>query len=376
MTTKITLPDGTICGTGPTCQRHAGSWNPAIKLDKAMETNTFAKPKENDVENFYGDKVVPPVTKTAAKKTTKAKKAYVVDPAVAAAKEEALKKLHDELQGQVSDLQYDANWKNMLDTMSQFHNYSYGNNLIIRLQNPNATRVAGYNKWKDLGRQVKKGETALRVFAPIVKTAIKKDSAGNPVIGPDGKPVKNTWSEGFTTVPVFDISQTEGKELPSMPILSETPPDGFITDMENAAKSYGYTVEYRDDSGQGEGYTSQANKLIVVSSKLNEGQRASVLAHELGHVAAGHVERQDEYHTGHNGQRSSMEVEAESISYVLCRANGMTPNVGTQSKTYVAGWAKRNTDPEIVKNSADKVSKTVKSLLEKNKWKNAVDLYS
>ena len=108
----------------------------------------------------------------------------------------------------------------------------------------------------------------------------------------------------------------------------------------------------------------------MIKQGLTPGSTARVLAHELGHIAAGHVERGGEYHVGPGGERGQMEVEADSISYAMLRANGMSPEVGRANATYVSGWSKR--DPAAVKAAATTVSKSVKSLFESTKWRNAV----
>lgn len=115
--------------------------------------------------------------------------------------------------------------------------------------------------------------------------------------------------------------------------------------------------------GGAEGFTTaDGSKRVVVDSGLSAGSRASVLAHELGHIKAGHLDRVDEYHAGHGGSRGAMEVEAESISFVLCRHAGMkTP--GETASTYVKGWERTVRDQEQVKNSAQTVAKAVKEVL-------------
>ena len=360
-----TFPDGTVCRTGPTCHLHAGLWNPGAKLNEAFDTNTFSPPKVAEVNGFFGDKVI------SAKPTPKkrlSKEEWL------AKKKEELAGYHEELEEQIENLKNDANWKNYLDSMSKFHTYSFGNQLLIMMQKPDATRVAGFNKWKELGRSVKKGESSsISILAPKMAGVERKDANGNLMRDAQGKIIKTQRCIGFTGVKVFDISQTEGDALPSLPKLSETPPAGFKEDMESAVQSYGYTVEYNKDSGRGEGFTSKTTKKVVINEALNDGQKASVLAHELGHIAAGHMDRTD-YHTGHGGGRSTMEVEAESISYVLCRSNGMTPNVGTESKSYVAGWSRINVDKDVIKQSGEKVANVVSELLKKHSWRNAIDL--
>lgn len=365
MITK-TFPNGETCRTGPTCHRHALLWNPAAKMEKAFNATAVDTPKPAEVNGFFGTEVVEAKkseTKTAAKPKL-SKEEY------AAQKKDKIEGLQKELQDQVANLHNDEQWSNYLNSVTKFHRYSFNNQMLISMQKKDSTRVAGFNKWKEMGRNVKRGEKALTILAPKIINIDRTDKNGKPVYGADGKVIKDKRVIGFTGASVFDVSQTEGKELPPRPTLSETPPEGLQEDLENAVKSYGYTISYEDDAGPGEGYTSKTDKKVVIKKSLNPGQRASVTAHELGHIAAGHMDR-DDYHTGAGGHRGTMEVEAESISYVILRANGMSTAVGTESKGYVSGWAKVQRDPDTVEKSAQKVSTTVKQLLSDLKWKNA-----
>ena len=274
--------------------------------------------------------------------------------------DDKLAALQGEIAGHVEALADDEKWHAYLDAMSQFHRYSFGNQMLIALQTGGrATRVAGFNKWKELDRSVIKGEKGIAILAPKMIRKAAEDSNGKPVIGADGKPVKRQQCVGFTTATVFDISQTEGKDLPDDGMtLTETPPEGFKADLEKAITDSGYTVSYEDIRGGARGYTSPMEKKVVIQAGMTPANEVSTLAHELGHIKAGHTERTDEYHTGDGGERRSMEVEADSISYVLCRSNGMTPQVGAKTGRYVAGWG--GAGPEAVKASAEVVQKTVK----------------
>jgi len=352
--------------------KKAGQWVPCpatiectLKGSKHISAETYKNLKEG--KGFSSADSV--FEATEANKQQKAKKEKFDKEAWLEQKEAKLKVLHEELQDQISNLDNDEDWKNYLNTMSKFHRYSWGNQLLIRVQKPEATKVAGFNKWKELDRNVKKGEKGLSILAPSMINTDVLDSNGNKVMGKDGKPLKEKKIVGYRAVSVFDISQTEGKDLPTPKKLTETPPEGFKEDIENAIKSSGYTLEYKALPPGLDGSTNPTNKVVTISSSLNEGQTASVLAHELGHIAAGHTERKD-YHTGHGGQRGAMEVEAESIAYVLCRSNGMSTAAGTESSTYVAGWAKVQKEEDTVKKSAEKVAKVVGQLLSKSKWRN------
>lgn len=202
----------------------------------------------------------------------------------------------------------------------------------------------------------------------IRKTA--EDSNGKPIIGADGKPSKRQQCVGFTTATVFDISPTDGKPLPeSGAELTETPPDGFQDDIEKAITDSGYTVSYEEIPGSAHGYTAPGEKRVVIQAAMTPANTVQTLAQELGHIKAGHTERTDEYHSGAGGERGSMEVEADSVSYVLLRANGMSTQVGAKTGRYGAGWG--GAGPEAVKASAEVVQKTVKDLLANNSWRKA-----
>lgn len=285
--------------------------------------------------------------------------------------DEKLAALQGEIAGHVAALADDQNWHDYLDAMSQFHRYSLNNQMLIALQTGGrATRVAGFNKWKELDRSVMKGEKGISILAPKTIRKGAEDSNGKPIIGADGKQAKVSRCIGFTTATVFDISQTDGKPLPeSGTELHEIPPDGFKEDLERAITDSGYTVSYEDIPGSASGYASPTDRKVVIQAGMTPANEVSTLAHELGHIKAGHTERTDEYHNGDGGQRGNMEVEADSVSYVLLRANGMSPQVGAKTGRYVAGWG--GSRPEAVKASAEIVQKTVKDLLATGGFRNA-----
>lgn len=290
---------------------------------------------------------------------------------------ERLDGYRDELQARVSALAEDENWNHYLKSMSKFRNYSWNNQILIDMQTQGkATRVAGYKTWESLGRHPRRGEKAIAINAFGKKKITKTDKNGDEVIGPDGKPVKTEISI-FFGVGVFDIAQTEGEELPtSHREMASTPPAGLSDDIESAIKAKGFTVEYVDSLGgtvRGATSTDPTDKTVKILNSMSDAEKTKTLAHELFHIASGHLERADEYHTGHGGQRNSMEVEAESGAYVLLRANGMDEHAES-SASYVAGWAgvrTGNDREKMVATAAESVAKTTKSLLDDFEWRNA-----
>ncbi|MBN9214657.1 MAG: ImmA/IrrE family metallo-endopeptidase [Microbacterium sp.] len=279
--------------------------------------------------------------------------------------EEKIDAMKEELAAGVAELANDENWLRHLDVMRQFHQYSFQNQILISIQRPNATRVAGFKVWKGLGRNVMKGEKGIAILAPKVINRRNKET-GEPELDANGKPIRAVV--GFTSATVFDVSQTDGDALPEVyQELSEEPPAGYIDDLEAAITANGYRVEYRKTGSAALGFTRPNEKLVVIDPDLSPGTRATTLAHELGHIECGHMDRLDEYHTGHGGCRGEMEVQAESFSYVLSQMNGMKTNLRPASE-YVAGWGSHNTD--ALRKVGDTLQKAVKGAVGRVKWQN------
>lgn len=283
--------------------------------------------------------------------------------------EEKLEAFRAELDSRIASLGEDEHWQSYLHTMSKFHRYSMANQILIQAQRPGASLVAGFNRWKEMGRHVIKGERAISIYAPRTVRQYDEDENGKRVVGEDGKAKASTKVVGFTTASVFDVSQTDGDPLPTAHApITEEPPAGFKDDLESAVRSSGYEVEYSDSIAQ-DGLTDPTSKKVVIATRLSPAMQAATLAHELGHIKAGHLERTAEYHTGHGGQRGHMEIEAESIAYAVCRANGMSKKLGDASGTYISGWA-RSAGQAAVRESAQKVSAVVKEILGAEGWSN------
>jgi hypothetical protein len=224
----------------------------------------------------------------------------------------------------IAELTTSEKWTQYLDVQSKFHRYSPNNVMLILMQNPYATRVAGYNAWKALDRQVLAKESALRILAPM---KYKKDDA------PEGEEAREI--RGFKLVPVFDISQTEGPDLPDIVSkLEGLAPEGVFVKLTEFAQGIGFRVERPEslDSGANGDTTHSEGRIRVVSTN-SEAQQAKTLAHEIGHALLHDpgVEATNEL------ARGLKELEAESTAYVICTALGM--DTSDYSFGYVAGWA-------------------------------------
>ena len=224
----------------------------------------------------------------------------------------------------IADLTTSEKWTQYLDVQSKFYRYSPNNVMLILLQNPYATRVAGYRAWQALDHQVLAKESALRILAPM--TYKKKDA-------PEGESAREI--RGFKLVPVFDISQTEGPDLPDIASkLEGLAPEGVFAKLTEFAQGIGFRVERPEslDSGAN-GDTSHSEGRIRVVSSNSEAQQAKTLAHEIGHALL----HDPAVETTRDLARGLKELEAESAAYVICTALGM--DTSDYSFGYVAGWA-------------------------------------
>lgn len=264
----------------------------------------------------------------------------------------------DEIDAAIERLAAPEAWKAYLDTYAQFHQYSFGNTILALVQFPQATRLASYKRWQELGRKVISGPgSAIYVWAPMTRKVATVDAK----TGEAGEASK-VW--GFRLVPVFDIAQTEGEPLPEVPVkyapVAGDVDPAVITELIAKITDRGFRVQFTELSGSTEGQTEFISKQVLVDAQASPAEQARILAHELAHIALDHGTRIDEYHSGHNGHRGDMEVEAESVAYTVARYYGIPTE--DASFTYIAGWA--HGDAAKVKATANAVSKAVKSLLD------------
>jgi len=226
--------------------------------------------------------------------------------------DDALKELAESLkQGHSEQLvQY-------LTTMSRFHRYSFGNCMMIAMQKPEATHVAGFRCWKQLRRSVKKGEKGIAIFAPLVR---RKKADSPPAEDPDD----DRDVLGFRVVHVFDISQTEGEELPELADRTGDPGDR-LSHLEDVVRRKGIELLY-DEIPSGALGTSAGGKITVLPD-LSPAESFAVLAHELGHELLHRGDRRSET------TKTIRELEAEAVAYVVCRSAGL--ECSTHSSDYI-----------------------------------------
>jgi hypothetical protein len=207
-------------------------------------------------------------------------------------------------------------YKAWLNTVSRFHKYSFGNQILIWCQAPDASSVAGFNTWKSLGRFVKKGEHGIRILAPIVR---KVEQEGKGGIEEVSRPV------GYRTVSVFDIAQTEGEALAELECNATHGGEDLLPLLEMAVTSLNISLTYKSLSGC-DGLSRGG--AIEIEETLNTPSRCGVIAHELAHELLQHSTRHAET------TKQQRELEAESVAYAVLAHFRMNP----QSQFYLATY--------------------------------------
>lgn len=237
-----------------------------------------------------------------------------------------------------------------LSTMSRFHNYSFGNVMAIAMQRPDAVRVAGFHTWKSLGRNVKRGEKAIRILAPLIGRGKSVASDADDADEAEESTAK-PHVYGFRGVCVFDISQTEGKELPAFSRVSGDAGD-VKAKLEAFASKSGIVVEYVEDLGGAEG-VSIGGTIRVLRDKP-DAETVSVLSHELAHeILHKQADRRE------SGAKNRRELEAEAVAFIVGQAIGL--EVGTASADYIRLY---DGNPETLSGSLEAISKAASLILE------------
>lgn len=274
-------------------------------------------------------------------------------------------------------------YKEMLEVMSKFHNYSLNNSILIMIQRPNATMVKGFRQWQELGRNVNKGEKAIKILAPMFKKVEQEkidQVTGKPILDENGKPIteKREVLIGFKNVNVFDIEQTNGKELPSVRdfINRDLQDDKSISKLyhdffQYIEKNTPYSIreEFLND-GVG-GYYRPATNEIVISTNINKNdtQKFRVLIHEFAHAKLHNKE--SEYQ---NIPRGHAEAQAESVAYIVSNYYGLDTN--DVSVGYIATWANDLKLARQALNEVQKVSSQIIDILDDLQREKLIEFYN
>jgi hypothetical protein len=263
------------------------------------------------------------------------------------ARKTELQDIMDRLEQGVKDVFESENYKRYLSVMSTFHKYSINNSLLIMLQKPDASLVAGYQSWLNRKRQVQKGERGIRILAPqnyTIKNEVEvpvKDNSGNVQIGKDGKPVtelKNVESKHtrFVPVSVFDVSQTTGEPLPSLLKVSEL--NGVVPERDYILSSLrtiaGIPISIIPIAGGSKGYYDSAAQLIAIKEGMSDMQTIKTGIHETAHKM---LHNPEEDILAATDTKNMKEVQAESIAYVVADHFGL--DTSDYSFGYIANWS-------------------------------------
>lgn len=242
-----------------------------------------------------------------------------------------LKGLSAHLKEGVKDYFNSDTYKIFLQTMSKFNNYSLNNLFLIVAQKKDASAVASFNAWKKLGRHVQKGQKALKIWAPYQVT--RKDEKGQPVLDKKGQEIKDTR---FRLVPVFDVSQTEGKELPK-PVYELGGTHQDYANLYRAAKetaaAKGVLLEISKEPTEEHGYYSPAENKIVIRAGMSERETLSTIFHEMAHADLHNPKALE----GQKLTRTNKELQAESVAYVVANHYGL--DTSSYSFGYLANWS-------------------------------------
>ena len=289
--------------------------------------------------------------------------------AVYMSEKQKVKEITDKLEAGLKELFESEKYKSYLSTMSKFHNYSFNNTLLIAMQKPEATLVAGYQAWqKNFERHVNKGEKAIRILAPAPYKIKEERDKLDPVTGEmmfdeNGMPQKEETEvtiPAFRAVSVFDVSQTDGKPIPELEVnelLSTV--EGYEDFVQALMNISPVPIAFEDIPGDSKGYFSTAEKRIAVQENMSESQTLKTMVHEVAHSML-HDKEVNQSMDIPVKDRNTKEVEAESVAFTVCQHFGI--DTSDYSFGYIAGWSSGRNMKEL-KSSLDTIRKTASELI-------------
>lgn len=254
--------------------------------------------------------------------------------------------VNEKLEKGLQEIFQSDRYKEMLEVMAKFHNYSLNNSILIMIQRPEATMVRGYRQWQELGRNVNKGEKAIKILAPMFKKIevekIDKNTS-EPILDEKGNPVteKKEVLIGFRNVSVFDIEQTNGKEIPNVrdfinrDLQNDESMSNLYKDFYKYIETntpYSIREEYLED-GVGGYYSPKTNEIVIsTNANKNDTEKFRVLIHEFAHAKLHHMESEFM-----DLPREHKEAQAESVAYIVSNYYGL--DTSDISFGYIATWA-------------------------------------
>ena len=279
-----------------------------------------------------------------------------------------VQEITEKLEQGIKELFESEKYKTYLNTMSKFHNYSFNNTMLIAMQKPDATLVAGFKAWqKNFDRHVKKGEKGIRILAPAPYKIKEERDKIDPVtqellLDKEGNPQKEEVEitiPAFRAVSVFDVAQTDGKPIPELAakeLLSDV--EGY-QDMIRAVEAISpVPIELEEIAGDSKGYYDREAKRIAVQENMSESQTLKTMIHEVAHskLHSKEVEQDEQMRK----DRNTKEVEAESIAYTVCQHFGV--DTSDYSFGYIAGWSSGR-DTKELRASMDTIRRTASELI-------------
>lgn len=276
-----------------------------------------------------------------------------------------IKEITNRLEEGIRDVFESGKYETYLRTMSRFHSYSMNNTILIYMQKPDATHVAGFHSWQQkFNRSVMKGQKGIQILAPAPyqKTVTMEvfDKNMRPVLDANGNQVQKTETftiPAFKPVTVFDVSQTEGEPLPELAKTLNGEVDHYQDFLEALTRASASPIGFKELPSNLDGFFHLKEKTITIREGMSEQQTVCAIIHEITHSrlhdksAEAPEERKD---------NRTMEVEAESVAFAVCAYYGI--ETGENSFGYIASWSKDKDLPEL-KKSLETISKTASGLI-------------
>jgi antirestriction protein ArdC len=272
-----------------------------------------------------------------------------------------LKEITDKLEAGIRDIFASGQYEAYLKTLSKFHNYSFNNCMLIMMQKPDATRVAGFGSWRDnFKRNVRQGEHGIKIIAPAPYKTTKEQERSDPktgavVLGSDGRPQTEEVEvtlPAYKVVSVFDVSQTDGKPLPELGVDELT---GDVEQYRNLLTALEKTspvpIAFEDIAGAAKGYYSQAEGRIAIQEGMSELQTLKTAIHEIAHARLHDIDRNAPADTRRPDQKTR-EVEAEAVAYVISQRYEL--DTSEYSFGYIASWS-GSKELDVLKASLDTI---------------------
>lgn len=286
--------------------------------------------------------------------------------------DQQIKEITEQLEKGIQSIFTSGDYREYLQLMGRFHDYSLNNTVLIHLQCPDATYVAGFKTWQDkFDRHVDRHARSIKIIAPspfkAMKEQIKTDASGNQIIGADGKPETETTEviiPSYRVVNVFDVSQTSGKELPSLTHMLTGTVEGYQELFETLKDISPAPVSVEAIAGRANGYYQPETNRIVVRP-LPEEQSIKTTIHEIAHALLHNKESDPDL------DRITKEIQAESVAYTVCSYYGI--DTSDYSLGYVAGWAgdkdfkELRESIEIIRRTASDLINSIDARLEERK---------